>query len=140
MICPLGGFDCVEPAKAHSDNDTNIFGLMMIDLYPAILHRHTSGRDAVLNEEIHFLDLFRFDEVFGTKIRNLPSDARCKSIKIREPIDLPNTRLSGDERLPIFFQADSQWCNEPQARHNNSALFRCCQSPCPIGRLIDKTV
>ena len=107
-IGSLGCLDGVDSAKAHANNNTNVFGLLGIDLEPAMLHRHVCGGDAILDKEIHFLDLFRLDKVFGVKIRHLPSDARCKSINIRESVDLPNTRPSGNQCLPIFFEPGSQ--------------------------------
>jgi hypothetical protein len=80
------------------------------------------GGNAVLDKEIHFLDLFRLDEFFGMKIRHLSRDARSERINIRKSVDLADTGPPGDECLPVFFDASAQWRHQPQACDHNSAL------------------
>ena len=62
--------DCIDPAQADADNDPNVFRFFGIEFESAIFHRHRRRRDAVLDEEIHFFDLFRLDEIFGSEIRH----------------------------------------------------------------------
>ena len=57
-ISPFGCLNGIDPAQAHADNHPNVFSLLGIDLERGIVHRHAGGRNAVLNEEIHFFDLF----------------------------------------------------------------------------------
>src|SRR5947199_393573 len=78
-----------------------------IGLMADAVRGHGSSRDAVLDEEIHFFDLFRFDEIFRAEVGHLPGDARSERFNIGEAIDGPDARTASDQGFPVLLHSGS---------------------------------
>src|SRR5262249_41518945 len=115
--------DRLEAAEADADNTSDARRLFGIDLEAAVLRRHVGGGDAVLDKEIHFLDLFRLDEVLGTKIRHLAGDTAGKEFGVLEPADWPDAGAAGRDRLPVLLQARAERAYDAQTGDDDPSRF-----------------
>ncbi len=61
-------FNGRQAAKAGTDQDTDPLGILFINHQRRIFHRHIRCCQRILDKEIHLLDLFFIDKLFGVKI------------------------------------------------------------------------
>ena len=118
----FGDFERIEAVHADADDDADVLGELAFDFKTAVGHGLGRSAHGVVNEEIHFFDLFRFDIIFGFEVRHFAGDTRGKRISI-EAADLADTRAAGHQRLPILFDSGTQWRDQTNTRHDNSACF-----------------
>src|SRR5262245_507392 len=117
---PVVFLDRRQSAEADSDDDTDALRIGLVDLQPRGGDRHVGRGHRVLDEEIHFLDLFPLDEVLGSEIANLTGDVRRKT-RCVEARDRPYTRAPVHQRFPVLLDARTERCHEPQAGHRDPA-------------------
>ena len=80
----LGRFDGLDAAETDADDHADLRRPVRFDFKAAVLRRHRRRRHGILNKEIHFLDLFRFDKILSAKIWDLACDPGGKRIANRE--------------------------------------------------------
>ena len=101
-----------QTAQADADHDPDPFGVAIVDLQTRRRHRHRGRRHRVLDEEIHLLDLFLLDEVFGAEIPHFAGDPRRKILGI-EPRDRRHAGTALSERFPVLLDASPERRHEP---------------------------
>jgi hypothetical protein len=65
--------DGVDAADAGADSDADAFGIVLVRMQARVSKRLDRRGDAVVNERIHLLDVFRRDELRGSKSRTSPA-------------------------------------------------------------------
>jgi hypothetical protein len=63
--------DCAESADAVTNQHTDPISIGFINLQPRLSHRLLRTGDRILDEQIHFADVFFFNEVERIKIADL---------------------------------------------------------------------
>jgi hypothetical protein len=70
------GFNRLEPANAGRNEDADVIGNLGRDLQAGVVHGELRRRERVLDEDVHFLDVFLVDELQGIEALHLAGDAR----------------------------------------------------------------
>src|SRR5512133_3453968 len=78
-----------QSAQASADKDTDALGVLIIDDQAGILHGIMGGSHGILDEQIHLLDFFLVDEIFGIKAFDLTRylDRHVRSIKTSDQVN-----------------------------------------------------
>ena len=116
--------DGPQSAQAHSDNHSDPGRLVGGDLEPAVLYRHLTRGNSILDEEIHLFYLFGLDKILAVKVGDLPGYSGGKKLHIGKPCDGSNTGMACHYMLPVFFDPYTQRSDEPNPGYHNSALFK----------------
>ena len=80
----LGRFDGLDAAETDADDHADLRRPVRFNLKTAVLGRHRRRCHGVLDKEIHFLDLFRFDKILRAKIWDFAGDPGGKRVANRE--------------------------------------------------------
>ena len=77
-------FNQTQTADTGANRHADTFGILFIDGQAGIIQRLHTGRDAVLNEEIHLASVFTVDTVLlGIEILDQTCEAGCKLAGIK---------------------------------------------------------
>ena len=63
--------DAADAAHPDPDDHPDPVGIGGRDLQPGLIHRHLRGRDGVLDERVHLLDLAPLDPILGHEVADL---------------------------------------------------------------------
>src|SRR5262245_4110755 len=88
--------DRAEPADPGRNEDADLVGDVFGDFQARVLDGKVRGRQRELNEDVHLLDVFLFDEVQRIEAFDLTRDARGKIRRI-EMGNRPNSAMTGTE-------------------------------------------
>ena len=94
-------FDSRKPTETGSHQYPHAFGIFFGNLETGVLHGQFRRPHGKLDEEIHFLDFFFIDEVFGVEIPHFTGDLRGKFRSIK-PRDAINPRLPLHQAGPVL--------------------------------------
>ena len=85
---------------------------------PRVVHRELRRGDGVLNEDVHLLDVFLFDELQRIESLDLGGNLRRVSGDV-EPGDARDPRGAGQQCLPGRRRANAQRRHQPDASDDN---------------------
>src|SRR5687767_8736725 len=112
-----------ESADAGADADADVGRELWRDLKLRVVHRELGGGDGVLNEDVHFLDVFLLDELQRVEILDLRGDLRRVPGDI-EPRDAGDTAPARQQRRPVGRRADAERRHQPDAGDDDPPVQR----------------
>jgi hypothetical protein len=118
------GFDGRQSADSRSDIDAHAMSRIWRDLQGRIVRGQLRSPHRKMDEKIHFLDFFFFNERRRIEVLDLAGDLRgvISGIKTSDP---GNTGLSGAERFPRGLCPNAQRRNQTDPGHHHSSRNRC---------------
>ena len=114
-------FDAGQPADADADDAADQIFVVGGNGDPGFLHRHLRRGHAVLDEEVHLLDFFFFDEVGRGEVADLASNSRRK-VRHVETGQRPDARPPCTQRLPVLFHPGAQRRHRPEPGNHYPTL------------------
>jgi len=98
--------DRLEPADTGSNEDPDVVGNIGSDVQTRMAHRKVGGRNRVLNEDVHLLDVLPIDELQRIKPLHLTRDLRRMFRRV-EVGDGADAAAPGADRFPVGFRSDT---------------------------------
>src|SRR5690606_31266644 len=111
--------DGLEPADPRGDVDADVVGDVGSDLQARITHREVRGRNGVLDEDVHLLDVLLFDELQRIEPLHLAGNTRgvLRCVEVR---DRPDAAVPGAQRIPVGLRPDADRRQQADARDDYS--------------------
>jgi hypothetical protein len=111
--------DGLEPADARCDIDADAIGQLAGHLEPRVVDGELRGRQRVLDEDVHLLDVFLVDELQRIEGLDLTGDAR-RVLRRVEPGNRSNPAPACAECIPVRLCSDGERGHKSNARHHHS--------------------
>ena len=113
-----------ESADAGSDKNAGAFRQFRSDGESGLLHREVRRSHRVVDEGVHFLEVFLLEPSERIEILDLGGNPGRKLRRV-EAGDVGNTTPAFAESFPRFFGSCTQRGNQTHAGYNNSSFFQC---------------
>src|SRR5689334_3376569 len=110
-----------EPADARPDVDADVGGVLRRDRQLRIVHRELRGRDRILDEEVHLLDVLLLDE----RQRVEPFDLRGNLGLVDrdvEPRNAGDAALAGQTSRPGLLGPDAERRHQSDAGYDDAPV------------------
>ena len=97
-----------ESADAGSEEDADVGGVGRRDPQARVVHGELRGRDGVLDEDVHLLDVFLLDELQRVEALDLGGNLRGKAadVELRNPGDAARPATSADQLALVPIPSD----------------------------------